>query len=596
MRQSSMRLAVAVAAVSSAGRGHADPLQPWGGAGLNEWMNASKAVVISDMTRCTPSSALSPNVGKGRWKILPYVLRGGQRGKMVCAGQETGAPPLRLPLGASGWHAIFVGVFSTSEAPSQVWLKLDTDPAPTPRYNRSTAHYGNVEDVFFKVAELTESVALHIRQQSAGFTCGCGIAHVKLVPLTEAEVQRVRQRRNDPSRRNLAATCDGFSFIYYRRPTTAEELLSEVEIYRDTDFGTLYLHSPGADKVNYASKVGHMKGTGIEDFPRAGDRHFVEAIRELARRKINPVKVLIDGAHDVGMRIHVGIRPAGWSFFEPYAEYWESPFYRQHPQWRCEDRDGTPVTRMSWAVPEVRKHFIDLLAEQVAFGADGAHIVFNRGYPLVLYERPFRDLFEKQHAIDPRKIPESDPRIGGMWSGVVTAFFRELRAVLDAEQQRRGDGKRLAISACVLGHEQDNLRYGVDVRRLVNEGLLDEIMVYGWGFGNKRAGYELAFFKEVCGPKNIPFRPSLAVHWPDLGRRVGQAISFYEGGAAGAAIWDAGIKDIYEWTLMSRLGRLEDARGHLKHIKGAKPPHTYHRFHRLGNHVRDGRFGPYWGG
>ena len=91
MRQSSMRLAVAVAAVSGAGRGHADPIQPWGGAGLDEWTNASKAVVISDMTRCTPSSALSPNVGKGRWKILPYVLRGGQRGKMVCAGQETGA-------------------------------------------------------------------------------------------------------------------------------------------------------------------------------------------------------------------------------------------------------------------------------------------------------------------------------------------------------------------------------------------------------------------------------------------------------------------------------------------------------------------------
>ncbi len=552
--------------------------------------------MIGDLTQCTPSSALSPRVKKGRWKVIPYVLKGGQRGKMVCAGPETGAPPLRLRLGLVGWHAIFVGVFSTSHAPSQVWLKLDGDPAPTPRYNRANAHYGNVEDVFFKVADLAESCHLHIRQQSSGTKCGCGVVYVKLVPLAEAEIERVRRRRSDPSRRNLAATCDGFSFIYQRLPTTAEELLSEVEIYRDTDFGTLYLHSPGADKVNYPSKVGYMKGTGVDDFPGIGYRYFVEAVQELARQNINPTKVLIGGAHDVGMKVHVGIRPAGWSFFEPFADYWESPFYRQHPQWRCQDRDGTPVTRMSWAVPEVRKHMIDLLAEQVAFGADGAHIVFNRGYPVVLYERPFRDLFEKQHGTDPCKIPESDPRIVAAWSDVVATFFRELRTMLDAEQQRRGDGRRLAISACVLGHEQDNLRYGVDVRRLINEGLLDEIMVYGWGFGNKRTGYELAFFREVCGPKRIPFRPSLAVHWPEMPRRLKQVISFYEGQAAGVAVWDAGISDIYEWRVRSRLGRLEDARLHLQHIKAAKPPHVLHRFHLLGNHIRDGRFGPYWGG
>ena len=53
------------------------------------------------------------------------------------------------------------------------------------------------------------------------------------------------------------------------------------------------------------------------------------------------------------MKVHVAIRPAGWSFFEPYSDYWESPFYQEHPEWRCVDRDGTPVDRMSWAVPEV---------------------------------------------------------------------------------------------------------------------------------------------------------------------------------------------------------------------------------------------------
>src|SRR5207249_9428202 len=81
-----------------------------------------------------------------------------------------------------------------------------------------------------------------------------------------------------------------------------------------------------------------------------GHRYFVEAVRELAEKKINPVKVMTDGAHDLGMKVYVGVRPAGWSFFEPYPDFWETPFFRQNRQWRSEDRDGTPTTRMSWAV------------------------------------------------------------------------------------------------------------------------------------------------------------------------------------------------------------------------------------------------------
>ena len=53
---------------------------------------------------------------------------------------------------------------------------------------------------------------------------------------------------------------------------------------------------------------------------------------------------MIDGAHDIGMKVHVGMRAAGWTIFEPYTDYWETPFYLQHQNWRCIDRDGTVVT------------------------------------------------------------------------------------------------------------------------------------------------------------------------------------------------------------------------------------------------------------
>ena len=196
------------------------------------------------------------------------------------------------------------------------------------------------------------------------------------------------------------------------------------------------------------------------------------------------------------MKVHVAIRPAGWSFFEPYVDYWETPFYKEHPEWRCEDRDGTPVTRMSWAVPEVRRHMIELQREMVRFGADGASIIFTRGYPLVLYEKPARELFQKQYHVDPREIPESDPRITKFRTDVVTTFFEELRAMLDEEGKRRGGkGERLAISVLISASGKDDiddLLYGVDLKRLVNAKLVDEVFTEH-GFGATATRFQSGF-------------------------------------------------------------------------------------------------------
>jgi hypothetical protein len=565
--------------------------RPWAGAAVGEWTRASQAVVLTDMNQCAPASALSPRLKKGCWKVLPYETTSGLKGTMAWAGPEADAPELTLPLKVKGWHAVFVGLFSTSEVPTVAWLRLNTDPAPVNRSNSRNDYYGNSEEVFLKVAELGEDGTLQIGQQRHGFTSACGVTHVRLIPLTQAEIEAIREDRADTSHRTLTATLDGFSFIYYRSPRTPEEWLSEVEIYRDTDFGLLLLHSPGADKTSYPSQVGHMAGQGFEVFARIGDRQFADAIREMAAKGINPMKLLIDGAHDAGMKVHVGIRPAGWSFFEPYSEHWETPFYQRNPQWRCSDRDGTPVTRMSWAVPEVRRHLIDLLREQVRFGADGAHLCFNRGYPVALYEPPARELFQKQHGQDPRQVPESDPRIAQWRSDIVTTFMRELRAMLDEEGSRRLDRKRLEISIMILGTAQDDLKFGVDIRRLAAEGLIDAVSTER-GFGRSTNDCNLGLLRDACRPKGVPFCPGTlsSATWQS------EIPAYYDGGARGVAIWDAAVGDIYEWMWVSRFGHVDETRYRLKNLRRDQPPRTIHRFHKLGDQVRDGRYGPEWGG
>jgi hypothetical protein len=577
---------------------NAKPAQAWAGAALEDWANASNANFISDLSACEPKSALSDMVLKRRcWKVIPYKLDSGLAGKMVWAPPEALAPEISITPGVEGWYAIFLGLFAATEVPTTALVRLDTDPAPVPRFNRRTdfdrqrSAYGNTEEVYFRTAKLTTKSRLCFAAQTTGEVSACGVTHIRLVPLTAEEIRRVEHERSDSSRRVLAATNDGFSDLFHWSPRTAPALMSAVEVFRDTDFGTLVLQAPGADKVNYPSQIGFMKGSHAEVFPRIGDRHFVESIRALVEQDINPVKVLTGRAQQIGMRVHVAIRPAGWSFFEPYSDYWESPFYRDNPQWRCEDLDGTPVTRMSWAVPDVRKHLVDLLRELVAFGADGACIVFTRGYPVVLYEAPARELFQKKFDVDPRSMPESDPRIAQFRSDIVTQFFYELRAALDAEQKRRGTTKRLELSVLINATGDDDRGFGVDLRRLVDEKLVDAVFSER-GFGATAKRVNLGLLESVCGPAKIPFSPGI---YKD--RSFWSAVpGYYERSAHGVTVWDAEATDIYEWCWMSRFGHIDETRWRLENLNLDKAPRTIHRFDMLGGQIRNGRFGPHWGG
>jgi hypothetical protein len=256
------------------------------------------------------------------------------------------------------------------------------------------------------------------------------------------------------------------------------------------------------------------------------------------------------------------------------------------------DRDGTPVTRMSWAVPEVRKHMIELLREQVRFGADGAHVAFNRGYPVSLYESPAVKLFQEKYRDDPRKVPESDPRILRWRSDIVETFMAELRAVLDEEQKARNDGKRMELSMMILGTAQDDLGFGVDIRRLVQRKLVDGISTE-FGFGCSSQTYNLSLLSEACKPGAVPFFPGMTgvPNW------YAAIPSCYAAGAKGIAIWDAdSVTDVYNWTWISRFGHIEETAWRLKNLSLGTAPRSILKFHKLGDQIRDSRYGPFWGG
>src|SRR4029079_15471387 len=47
------------------------PCQLWGGQAQSDWARLDRAVVITDMTKCQPDSALTAKLKKGHWRVIP---------------------------------------------------------------------------------------------------------------------------------------------------------------------------------------------------------------------------------------------------------------------------------------------------------------------------------------------------------------------------------------------------------------------------------------------------------------------------------------------------------------------------------------------
>jgi hypothetical protein len=534
-----------------------EPPQPFAGVDAAVWERAKDTIPISDMGACTPQDALADKRSKRHWKVLPYETATFS-GRCISAGPETEAPPVTLALNATGWHAIILGLAGWPEGENVVRVKLTRDAAYQPRSQQT----GVVEEVFFKCADLTGQ-SLHFAQQSAGYSRPAQVMYVKLVPLTAQEAQAVQQDAAQRETKRLVGTIDGFSFIYARRPTTKEELLEEFELYRGSDFGTIWWQYGGADQVNFKSKVGTIQGGDIDDAPLPGDRYYTEAVKELIARGVDITKVAVDACHDLGIDIYICMRPAAWELSPPFEDYFTSAFYRAHPEWRCYDRDGTPVARMSFAVPQVRQHLLDVFREVLKANPDGLNVLYSRGMPLILWENAFCKQFREKYGEDAKQVAEDDPRILALRAEIMTTWMREIRQLLDETQKANGLTKRLKLSAMLLETEADNRKFGLDAERWVRDGLLDQIGIYRGSSHTSGNPIDMAYYKRITAETNVPVCPGL-VAWalPAAGEWVRQSVEWYDAGASGILVWDPSDKcqNGVEWPVLSRLGHLDEIR------------------------------------
>jgi hypothetical protein len=405
---------------------------------------------------------------------------------------------------------------------------------------------------------------------------------------------------------------------------SAQDIHEEIEPYRDTDFGKIFWETWQGDAPNYPANVGGaFFGQGAEDFTSPVYRRIAECMQEIRRQGLDSLRIALEYAHGIGLEFYASIR---FLFgMCPPAEMFEGPFLQAHPELLCRDYDGTEVSHPSFAFPEVRRYVLSLLADTARYDIDGLNLIFLRGQPYVLYEKPLVEAFQQQTGIDPTTLGEKDPRwkwyeqeaMPTFWYGdrpameeiarrrvtrldelsdgvqrwlryraePLTEFMRGLRKLVEDA----GKGRR--VSATVFANEADNLFYGLDVERWVAEGLVDLLIPYPWP---EYFELDMGFFKRITRDNACEMYPNLVPRQMRPEEYVEKALRHYEAGANGLAFWDALGRTflLNQWQAARELGHQEQLRDWLT---AGRFPRRFLLLRRLGRYTMD-RYYPGSGG
>ena len=512
------------------------------------WSQAEAAVVVTDLSTVEPAKALTKGLRqKGQWKLLPFATAGMQGWALSCY-SGTGAPLVRVPLSARGWHAVYVGMCTVStgfkEAKTGLKAKLSSEPVFKNMANNLALLPNRVDVIqeqFLTVAEL-DGQAVELAQQSG---LAATVCYVKAVPLTPAEVAAWTTSRTESraATRTAIATFDGHSWIWPYKPQTANDLLANFRGFEVSDVGKWWFQVLGADLVCYPSKVGNIPGEGTLDFSSGAHATFVRSLETLFKKGVNPLQVAREAARAQGAEFHVMLRPAGWKAAIPYEETFNSKFFEAHPEWRCVDRDGTPTLHMSYAFPEVRRHLLEIFRETLELQPDGVGFLFNRGMPMILWEEAFGSRFQAMHHADARAVPEDDPRILATRAAIKTDFMQEIRALLDATAKQQGRTQRYKISLGTFAKEEDNQKFGFDLPRWIEQGLVDDLGVAWFAHHTSFAQPDMAYYSRLTKGTKVGVYPFI-ISWKsgkpaELCKKV---TAFYQQGASGIAIWDPQVE------------------------------------------------------
>lgn len=550
-------------------------------------------VFLSDLERCVPAAALTRAWEPKRWRLTAFEAEG-VAGTLLSAGQNSAVPDVAYPIAHRGWYAVSFGLMSKyGESRLEVRLRQEETFSLLTHHNMAEARLErrdielgahlfttrHFDELFWKYVHLEgPDEAIVLRQLKVQIVpeqpdspgnryLPCWLGYIKLVPLAPDEVAALEADRRRRDHRRLFAHNDAFGSTSWLRFRSEADIRREIEPFRDTDFSRMYWESGMGDLTYFPSQVGSLFTLEwMRDHYRLRDRLVGETYADFRARGIDPFRVALEYCHQIGLEFHAAYRVAGFHFPAPEDEWNHGGLYHRHPEWRCVDRQGRAVPRLSYAFAGVREFALRLLRETVAYPVDGVCLLYNRRLPLLGYEAPLVESFRAKTGLDPRTLPENDPRWIEHGAMVLTGFMRDLRAMLREEQTRQGRHQPFGVTAVVVSSREENLASGLDLERWVREELVDTLIPYSSaaGIASDQVSWEdptsAEFFLRLTKGTRCQLALNLMPRQVTPEDYLRRAHALYSAGAENLFFWDSYQRNNFDpsWTALTRLGHRDE--------------------------------------
>jgi hypothetical protein len=453
-----------------------------------------KAVYISDLSKCEPKAALSERMERGKWRLLTYKTPE-VSGTMVKAASFIDAPELTLPLGLSGWHAVYIGYWNPSpdyDGEHLIKVKLSGESGfrrIEEKQSTDTQTRTFLRECFVRNADLTgKSVVIGKCNGSGGRKAS--LAYVKAIPLSDEQVAEIKRDESRRDTKKMQLSLDGSAFAWTGEFSKPSDLLDLVEPYRHSDVErVLWAMCYGAQTI-YPTRVDGAAYLAAKDVSRTGlcnapahdyvrnEKNWADSTRAMTDSGMLPAKIVADHLHSMGIQCDLTFRLGIISglFYDR-----QDGFVAKHPELRQVDRDGTPIGKASYAFPRVQQLMLDIIRESMELvDADGASLCFTRGPHFLLYEKPVLESFQQEYGEDARTVPPSDPRLLRTRAKIMGQFVRQCRGILDDIGRKRG--RKLRLSVWVWPHDQNTwcgrtpMDDGIDIETWVKEKWVDSVI------------------------------------------------------------------------------------------------------------------------
>ncbi len=272
------------------------------------------------------------------------------------------------------------------------------------------------------------------------------------------------------------------------------------------------------DGAFYPTKAGMVFGSDRRPFTNSIAWHAWHAMESLMARGLDPLRVLIDRAHEKGMEFWADLRLGSYGGMSPDVSVANGGRY--------------------FAEASVRDHLAEVARELVLdYPCDGLELDFaiaNGSHPSYLR---------------PEDVPEYTP--------VITDWVASLA------ETARGRNRGGVIGARVYPVEELNLRQGLDVRNWLDEGIVDFVVPLMYEYNRLDPNMPFDWLIEAAHARDVAvygmLQPTTPAQDVSLGEDNREYATIEQLRGAAASFWSRGVDGLYTWFLRWPHGDTERA-------------------------------------